>query len=246
MGAEEGHLSKVKTDKKEITMKAMFNTLVAATIIAGSVTLQAASIRTTDVNSKMERVKLKTTEIDGARRKTLTESTQTDLISAARSDIATRDLTESLAQKITLNEGGVDTTIDMLAIAQSVRKAKSVLADNNEIKRNELDANAAKLVTQLDLAVEVSAKFISLTAKLSNTQSAQGKAFAKQLSLIPEVLSKMSAEEVATHVDIMSLTVDAIKQGKATTAEAAYLEAIKARFGSKSAQKLEEIIGCAR
>ncbi|GIL18198.1 MAG: hypothetical protein BroJett040_19490 [Oligoflexia bacterium] len=227
-------------------MKAMLNTIITATILVGSVSLQAAT-RSVDVNSKLsERVKVKTIDMSADRRKALVESTHTDLMSAARSDIATRDLSESLRKTFTLNEGGADTTIDMLAIAQSVRKAKSILSDNNEIKRTDLDANAAKLVTQLDLAVEITPKFMALASKLSNSQSNHGKAFVKQMSLVPEVLSKMSAEEVASHVEIMTMAVEAVKQGKATTAEDAYLSAIKAKFGDKTALKLEEIIGCAR
>jgi hypothetical protein len=179
---------------------------------------------------------------------TAMKSNVSDLLVGVARNADNREMSEALSRTIRLNDAGKASDIKLLDIGRKVLMAKQSL---DKINRNDLDDQGKAHFDQLRQALEVSSQFMTLASKSSdigtnlNPQTQKEvDAFNRQLSLIPDLL-KMDTRELKSHVDIMQAAVNA-KTSARVTGDQAYAAALKAKYGAKYQEKLEEILGCAR
>lgn len=225
--------------------------LTMSVLMAVSASTAFAVTRVNEVRTKFERdIREGQRQLearDTARIEQVRQDATRDLSALTGGRVSTREMNAALNKTFKINEGGIEVEVNLLALAQAVRDAKTVTSNLN---RNELDADAKRLIEQKDRALEIIPKFLSLASNVSRASSpAKQKevdAFVKQLSLIKEQVSTMDTAELKSHLDVMELAVENKLRNPELEGDQAYAQALKAKFGDKYAQKLEEILGCAR
>lgn len=224
-----------------------------ATVVAFqmSVAQAAGVVHVADVKSKME-TDMKDANKRGAIRGLDESSAIAQLNSVAKNlkDVSKTDYTSewrlALAKRIKTSDLG---EINVMDIARKILKTRQSL---DEIQAADLDAAGKAQYDTLKNAVDVSAQFLSLASTSSDINlhlDAQSQkeidAFNKQLSLIPEMLTKMDTKELQSHLDIMTSAI-ASRNSPEMTGDKAYAAALKTKYGSGFDKKLEEILGCSR
>lgn len=92
--------------------------------------------------------------------------------------------------------------------------------------------------------LEVAANFTGLAKNLSTSGTQEYGAFVKQVDLIPEMFTTMSAAERATHIAVMAKALSKLKQNSELRGEIALSLALKEMYGKDYAQKMLDILGC--
>ena len=220
---------------------------VLMTLSAGTA-MAAPGTRVNDVRTRFERdIREGQKTLEVGNKEAIRQDLIKDLSAMTGRTVNTREMGIALGKTFELNEGGVKVEVNMLQLAQAIRDAKNV---TSQINRNELDAEAKRLMEQKDRALEIVPKFLSLAANVSRaaTPAKQKEldVFVKQMSLIKESLSTMDIAELKSHLDVMELAIENKLRNPELEGDQAYAQALKAKFGDKYAQKLEEILGCAR
>lgn len=225
-----------------------------ATMVAFQMSVANAAItRAVDVrNSVMEDSKkaLEKGAINGVNETSAVaaKSSVADLLVGVARNADNKEMSDALSHKVRVSEAGQVTEISMIDIGRKVLMAKQSL---DKVNRNDLDAQGQAHLDEMKQALEVSSQFMTLASKSSDVSGSldaatqkQVDAFNKQLSLIPDLL-KMDTREMKSHVDIMQAAVQA-KTAPNVNGDVAYASALKAKYGAKFQEKLDEILGCAR
>lgn len=218
-------------------------------------TALAAPMRSGELRSRIEREQkdaLKKGSITGlneANAERARQSAADKLTSIARiADL--NEMTAAAGKKIKVKEAdGKEVEMNMMDI---MRKTLMVEQSIKSINRNELDAEARAHLEKVEQALEVSAQFLAMANKTSDVSTninaltqKQVDAFNKQLSLIPELLTRMDTRELESHVEIMRAAIGE-RVSPNIKGDQAYANALKKKYGEKAEAKLDEILGCAR
>jgi hypothetical protein len=160
--------------------------------------------------------------------------------------LADRDLKKViglvLINKVAVNGVDFSTGASLSSIVNAIAKADEV---SRNINRNEVTSAADKaLLAQKERAVKICAEFVVLAKNMTHAQTQEVGVFIKQLDLIPEMLTSMSAEDLKSHLDIMEKAVEAHNKNSQLKGDQAFAEALKTKYGQEYAQKLLEILGC--
>lgn len=222
---------------------------ISALMALSASTSFAAPMRVNEVRTRFERdVREGQKQFqNGARLDQVRQDATRDLSALTGGRVSTREMGAALNKVLKLKEGEVEVEVNLLHLAQALRDAQTV---TKSLNRNELDAEAKKLVEQKDRALEIVPKFLALASNISRADSpAKQKeidVFTKQISLVNEMVSKMDTAELKSHLDVMELAVENRLRNPELEGDQAYSQALKAKFGDKYAQKVEEILGCLR
>lgn len=164
-----------------------------------------------------------------------------DLVKLTGGKLNPREFGQAI--KVKFNVQGESKPMDMIQVVKSISDA----AKTRE-KAKGTDAKSEELLKQKDLAIALAPEFISLAAVMSPAGKADAhvNAYAKQVSLIPEMLATMDVEAVRSHVEIMQLAIDAKKQNPELNGDEALVKALQAKFPDKVEQKIADLNGCAR
>lgn len=130
----------------------------------------------------------------------------------------------------------------------SLREIGSLLVKADEVSRTQGSPPA------MERAIKISSAFLSLANRdprnsgvvMTEQQKLELAAFNKQLSLIPEILTKMDAADMDAHIKVMEKAVE--KRATPTmNGEQAFAVALKeGRSQEDYLQKLNELTGCVR
>lgn len=228
--------------------KSMLMTMSVLMALSASTAL-AAPLRVQEVRTNFERsIREGQRALETGNKETIRQDLTKDLSAMTGGRVNTREMSAALNKTFELNEGGAKVEVNMVQIAKALKDAKEV---TSQINRNELDAQAKDLMTQKDRAMEIVPKFMALASSVSKaganaTKQKEVDAFVKQMSLIKESLSTMDIAELKSHLDVMEIAIENKLRNPELEGDQAYAQALKAKFGDKYAQKLEEILGCAR
>jgi len=160
------------------------------------------------------------------------------------------ELSASLRRNITVKETEGDKVVSLLEIGRSTADADTALRTKD---LTGLDAGGKAHLEVLQEAVKVSSDFLSLAniditaaGKLTEQQQLELAAFNKQLSLIPDMLTKMDTADVKAHITAMKKAVEKRTNPK-ITGDAAFAAALKeGKSNEDYLAKLNELTNCTR
>ena len=166
-----------------------------------------------------------------------------ELTAMTGGQVAAGDMNTAVNRILQFQDGDKQSTINIQDVAQEVRRVKSEVEKTNG---NDLNADGKALLKQKQRALEIVPRFLASARSTSRAQAQQKQVsvFAKQLSLVHEMMTSMKAEELQSHLDVMELANDHMR-GEVTGDEA-YIAGLKAKYGDAADKKMEEILGCQR
>lgn len=230
------------------TVLIAFSAAVAHAGGATSRVHEAFKVRIEKGNKELEEKKEKASTDQAAKTKLeqQVDSMAKDLNAISGNTLADRDLKKViglvLVNKVAVNGVEFSTGADMSSIVNSILNADQV---TRSINRNEITSAADKaLLAQKERAVKICAEFVVLAKNMTHAQTQEVGVFIKQLDLIPEMLTSMSAEDLKSHLDVMEKAVEAHNRNSQLKGDLAFAEALKAKYGQEYAQKLLDILGC--
>ena len=167
-----------------------------------------------------------------------------DLTAMTGGQVKTGDMNTALNRVLEFQDGDKQSTVSVQEVAQEMRRVKAEVEKTNA---SDLGTEAKALLKQKQRALEIVPKFLASARSTSRgeAQSKQVAVFAKQISLVHEMMNSMKSEELQSHLDVMELANDNMR-GEVTGDEA-YIAGLKAKYGEEAAmKKMEEILGCQR
>ena len=231
-------------------MRKLTQFALTATVLMSFATASAA-VTAKETRSKMDAsmkaVKVESLQGDALKRSIETVSkdlAKTQGISETQIESAIRD-GQGKVRELKADVGGENLNINMLATAKQINAAKSTV-DALAREKSQLDTDGQELLTQLERAMEIMPKFLSLANSVSSGSSAEVQAFVKQLSLTKEMLSTMDAADLKNHLDVMEMAVEVRLRNPEINGDEAYSQALRTKYQDKYASKLEEILSCKR
>ncbi len=216
--------------------------LVAPHSFAGSHTLG-------DLHTKLEReIKIgQKLHLESAPQAHLRQDLIRDLTAQTDGKVSSRDLNVALNRSFHIKDGAKFIQIEIASLGRAIQDAKKV---SQEINRLELDASGIKHLGQIDRAFEVMPKFLSLAASITKPKDARTQvevdAFAKELSIVNEMLSTMQTADLKTHLDIMQMALDfkAKNPNLELDGNQALAGAIREKYQDKALAKIQELSTC--
>ncbi|MCE3009603.1 MAG: hypothetical protein LW875_03200 [Proteobacteria bacterium] len=227
-----------------------------ATVLAlTSFEVASAATRAAEVRTKLEREMrdaLSKGSITGLNENSAAkarESAADKLVGVARIADA-NEMTSALGKTIKVKEAdGREVSTSVMDIARKLLRTEQAL---NNLNQNEMGPEARAHVKLVETALQLGAQMIGSLSKTSDVVAnldAQSKlqveAFYKQVSLLPEMVTKMDSKELKSHIEIMEATM-AQKTGPNVKGDVAFAAAMRAKYGAKANDKMNELLGCAR
>ncbi|GEM_PF-2116151 len=176
----------------------------------------------------------------------LTALIKQNMLQMTRGKISSTELELALKKSFSIKEDGIAQEVNLVEVSKTIEATRGTL---EKLNRNELDADAQLLVQQLERGLEVTPRFLALAALTSKAGSnvTHVEAFAKELSLIKEILTQMKPEEAKSHLDVMELAVELKLRSPETTGDQAFFNALKDKYGEELAsKKMQELLNCVR
>jgi hypothetical protein len=158
-------------------------------------------------------------------------------------------LQEALSKTFSIKDDGIARDIKLQDLAKDLEVTKLTL---EKLDRNKLTTEDIELVKQLERSLEIAPQFIALAAVTTKTTQRAGsttehvEAFAKELSLIHDILMTMKSEEVRSHLDVMAEAIKLKLEDKNLEGDQAFIKALQAKYGDKANDKIAELLKCIR
>jgi hypothetical protein len=160
------------------------------------------------------------------------------------------ELKAALARKIKIKEVDGEREVSLLEIGNLLSAADQSIRTKD---LTNLDAAGRAHLEATQEAIKVSSEFLSLanrttemTGVMSDQQKLEVAAFNKQVSLIPEMITKMDTSDLKAHTDAMKKAI-AKRTGPSINGDQAFALALKEGKSQEDyIQKLNELTSCIR
>lgn len=235
---------------KRISFKTAALSTLALTLFTTGAFAAPTMVRPAEVRSRIERdlKRFETAKIDAAR---LENTLRQSMLYLAAGKLSTRDVDAALKKTFEAKEDGTAYKVDLTEMAKSIEATRNTL-DRLEVaqkeSREQLDPETAQLVTELKRGLEITPRFLALAALTTRGKNeAHVEAFAKELSLIKDILSSMKTEEMRSHLDVMEMALTLKLRSPELAGDQVFVTALKDKYGAEKANEvLESLRRCVR